>query len=247
MQWIGYDEDSCGHQVYWLDKQCVSVERNVVFEGEGNISSDDNCAPTAAQDQLDNKVIIELPQENEDEMHHRTQNSDPQPQLQVPLAQSPTPQPNPLPNFKPETLDQPDDDSRCSQHIRKPSRYVQDILEGIGTGQGLRGQPALPKGVRMPHTNLEDTASATAYVVLQEMEEEEEEEAASMEEIVDWDKLIAWALSAMREDPKNDVEACLLEDWPEWDQAVKKEIKKLEEMRTWDLVEAPDGANIVGS
>ena len=33
-RWIGYSVQSYGHCIYWLDLQKVSIERNILFNGE---------------------------------------------------------------------------------------------------------------------------------------------------------------------------------------------------------------------
>ena len=40
-------------------------------------------------------------------------------------------------------------------------------------------------------------------------------------------------------------EACKRSDWPKWQEAIQKELKSLEQTRTWCLVEQPPGANVV--
>ena len=44
------------------------------------------------------------------------------------------------------------------------------------------------------------------------------------------------------DDPKTVQDAKGLDDWPEWEKAIKAELKQLEEFRTWTLVECPKGA-----
>ena len=36
-------------------------------------------------------------------------------------------------------------------------------------------------------------------------------------------------------------------DWPQWEHSIHEELATLEKAGTWDLVEPPTGANIVGS
>ena len=44
------------------------------------------------------------------------------------------------------------------------------------------------------------------------------------------------------DDPKTVQEAKGLNDWPEWEKAIKAELTQLEQFRTWTLVECPKGA-----
>ena len=48
-------------------------------------------------------------------------------------------------------------------------------------------------------------------------------------------------------DPTNLNDAHSCKDWPEWDASINWELIQHANLRTWDLVEPPDGANIVGS
>ena len=41
-------------------------------------------------------------------------------------------------------------------------------------------------------------------------------------------------------------EAKAREDWPKWEGAINAELQSLKEARTWDIVECPDGVNVVG-
>ena len=58
---------------------------------------------------------------------------------------------------------------------------------------------------------------------------------------------MATAAQAMAGDPANIAKAKHLEDWPEWDKSIQCELDQHEKMRTWELVEPPEGVNIVGS
>ena len=48
-------------------------------------------------------------------------------------------------------------------------------------------------------------------------------------------------------DPTNLNDARSHKDWPEWDASINWELEQHVNLRMWDLVEPPDGANIVGS
>ena len=43
------------------------------------------------------------------------------------------------------------------------------------------------------------------------------------------------------------VEACHCLDWLQWEAGIKEELATLQAASTWELVNAPHGANIVGS
>ena len=48
-------------------------------------------------------------------------------------------------------------------------------------------------------------------------------------------------------DPTNFNDARSHKDWPEWDASINQELEQHVNLSTWDLVEPPNGANIVGS
>ena len=48
-------------------------------------------------------------------------------------------------------------------------------------------------------------------------------------------------------EPRNLAEAKARPDWPLWEKAIAEELATLKEAGTWELVDAPEGANIVGS
>jgi len=48
-------------------------------------------------------------------------------------------------------------------------------------------------------------------------------------------------------EPRNLTEAKSQPDWPLWEKAIEDELDQLKKAGTWELVNAPEGANIVGS
>ncbi|KIJ55365.1 hypothetical protein M422DRAFT_145635, partial [Sphaerobolus stellatus SS14] len=132
VHWVGFDEDSRGHRIYWPEKRRITVERNVDFEGEGMVSPGDTELRDDSKDDINKAQIPPL---------------DPQ---QAPPAQPQSPAPDPLPNFEPQEAESQGDDIRRSSRVRKASRYIRDIVEGKGTSQQLPGKPAYPKGLQVP-------------------------------------------------------------------------------------------------
>jgi hypothetical protein len=58
----------------------------------------------------------------------------------------------------------------------------------------------------------------------------------------------AFASSVLNiKDPESIQEARSLDDWPLWEEAINKELRQLNDMHAWDLVEPPNDANVVGS
>jgi hypothetical protein len=83
------------------------------------------------------------------------------------------------------------------------------------------------------------------------------EGGADDDDLTDWlyvvpDHVEGYALAAVIGDseafePRSLAEAKRGGDWPLWEKAIHKELATLKAAGTWDLVEAPEGANVVGS
>ena len=115
------------------------------------------------------------------------------------------------------------------QRIRKPSQYVHDIQTGGGSATGWVSHNAMPVGLQVPETVKEINET--------ENEEEEEEDVALVVDAGDIEPL----------EPKSLTEAKRRLEWPEWEKAIHKELKTLEDVGTWELTNTPEGANVVGS
>ena len=71
-----------------------------------------------------------------------------------------------------------------------------------------------------------------------------------IEEVVDDDESATMAAIAVAEideiEPSYE-EARMRSDWPEWKKAIEVELQNLKEASTWDVVERPEGINVVDS
>ena len=119
------------------------------------------------------------------------------------------------------------------QRTRKPSQRVLDLLEGRGTWTEKPTNSQLPPGVQLMA-----------------------EEGADDENLTDWLDIPAhvegYAFAVVTGDsealePRSLAEAKRGVDWPLWEKAIHEELATLKEAGTWELVTAPEGANIVGS
>lgn len=66
----------------------------------------------------------------------------------------------------------------------------------------------------------------------------------------DYEVYMAFALNAknyVEELPDNVEELREREDWPEWEKAIKEELRSLEKNHTWDLVDLPAGKRVISS
>lgn len=126
---------------------------------------------------------------------------------------------------------------------RKPSQRVRDILEGRGRSSNKPRDPIIPTGVQLS-TVREDPAT-----VAEELEGEDEDWVLLLE---DEDFLTEYAmvletLDSEALEPHSLAEAKRRPDWPLWEKAIEEELKLLREMGTWEVVERPEGVNVVGS
>jgi hypothetical protein len=147
-----------------------------------------------------------------------------------PASASTAPPPVPA---QPEAPPEDDVPSRC---VRKPSQRIQDILAGRGVTSTRPSDPQLASGVQLPTVNenakLEGEGTADWM-----MAADFAEEYAMAAEISDAEAL----------EPRSLAEAKRRPDWPLWEKAIYEELATLKEMGTYELVEPPADANIVGS
>ena len=120
--------------------------------------------------------------------------------------------------------------------MRKPSAYVRDITDGTFSSTGHVNVPTYPRGLPMPTEN-------SAMTTLVELEDDP---TRTKGETRPNEPLMALACNAGA-NPTNLNDAHSRKDWPEWDASINWELEQHANLRTWDLVEPPDGANIVGS
>jgi hypothetical protein len=212
-RFIGYDSERKGYRIYWTDSHTIGVERDLIFEDR----------PIT-----DHIVILPDPFVSKD-----------RPQLSKPSEAAPPPQPKadppvveappPTEPTKAKLNDTPTGqkaEPRPPGRIRKPSRYVLDVLEGKVDGGTARGKSRLPRGVQLPSgtpaTGSEPTTQ-TADTVL-----------TSLADI------------SIDDDPKTIKEAMDRSDWPEWQKAIDDELELMAKYQVWDVVEEPPDKNIVG-
>ena len=94
-QFVGYDLEFKGYQIYWPQKQSITVECNVVFN-ESNVTANDNIHITAGDvvDERERDKVLQPPASNANTTN--APNSTPAPQLKAPeLALEPALEPEP--------------------------------------------------------------------------------------------------------------------------------------------------------
>jgi Reverse transcriptase (RNA-dependent DNA polymerase)/gag-polypeptide of LTR copia-type len=224
-RWVGYEEASNAHRIYWPDKRKVTVERSIKF------------------DENDILIPATVPLEGEFEPEDVQTPTVLTPVESPPTATAPTPivheETAPAPELLPledplsENFERPKEGRGL--RVRKESSYVQRLRSGEGTIKGTKNSPILPKG-------LPSATSVTGP----------EETRSDVGAAIDVDiGFFEFAMSAMTDDdlspdPTFD-EARNGHDWPRWREAIKKELEALELNGTWEVVERPPGTNVVSS
>jgi hypothetical protein len=129
---------------------------------------------------------------------------------------------------------EPEDDEGRGKRIRKPSQRVVDLLEGRGTWSNEPANSLVPPGVQLMA-----------------------EGGADDDDLTDWLHVVpahveGYAFAAVTGDsealePRTLAEAKRGGDWPLWEKAIHEELATLKAAGTWELVERPEGVNVVGS
>jgi hypothetical protein len=125
---------------------------------------------------------------------------------------------------------EPDDEvpeaAEPSKRARKPSQKVQDLLEGRGSWSTFQSNSqTVAPGVQKPS---DDWATSIAECV---------DEYAFIAEVTETEAL----------EPRSLAEAKTRPDWKLWEKAIEEELATLKEAGTWNLVDLPEGVNVVGS
>ena len=135
--WVGIDDESKAHRIYWPKKRSVTVERSIkfipkevggeimLFEGEND----------------DFKEVEELEKDPEPD-------DDPDEESNRPVSPPPIEE-QPINNETPASSD----NEGPGKRIRKPSAYVQRIKEGEGSATGRESDNHMPRGLQ-PATEM---------------------------------------------------------------------------------------------
>ncbi|KAG9225295.1 hypothetical protein CCMSSC00406_0009851 [Pleurotus cornucopiae] len=221
-RWVGIDQRSMAHRIYFADRRMVKVERNVKFNfaeedevpigGEwemmGNRQTQSEARPMPAP--VTAPEIKHLPtEEKTDEVNHQSE-----------------PETDYLgPDFQPAAPETTEETGR-TRRVRKESAYVRRLREGEGVASERPSAPLLPKGLQPAAS---DTASLAEDLGLVSTED------YAMASVMGGSEGLEPSYEEVRQRP----------DWPKWLEAIKKEIASLEKNGTWTLVDGPPNANVV--
>ena len=154
------------------------------------------------------------------------------PEISIPTHNDPIPTVDDQPSEHEET---PSEAENPSKRIRKPTQCLKDIMEGRAITTNHCNTSQIPVGVQLPTEKETD-------VVL-----EGEGTAEWMTNFADEYAMVADMGEMEAIKPRNLTEARCCLDWLQWEKAIEEELVVLDKAGTWKLVDAPPGANIVGS
>ncbi|KIJ38701.1 hypothetical protein M422DRAFT_143340, partial [Sphaerobolus stellatus SS14] len=153
-RWLGIDERSKGFRIYWADTKAVTTERNVYY---------DRSAMPPSRLEGEDWEFIEA-KSNSPAVPNNPQSQDPVsiPSTDIPIPSTPIPadiSTPPEPTSRTEAAqpeEAPEVIPELPKRIRKPSKKVQDILDGKGRTSAKPADPKLPPGVQPPSVELEE-------------------------------------------------------------------------------------------
>lgn len=236
-RWLGVDEQAKGVRVYWPDMRTVTVERNTYFDkapSASRVGGED--MPVRVETRVDDPATAPPPSTKNPTTATSINNdaeakSDQTAATPCRCRVAQPPASAPAPPFV----------EQCSQHVRAPSTRIQQILDGHGVASHWHRDGPIARGVQLP----------PAPELAPEPKELEGEGEGDWMMFFDHE-LDEYAMAAEMGDsealePRSLAEAMCRPDWPLWKKAIHEELAVLREAGTWELVEAPEDANIVGS
>jgi len=243
-QWIGVDNKSKGVRVYWPDKKTVSVEHNVYY--------DKTCSSIywLEGEELDEFVKMKIDEPVISPSSSLNSTSNPS---NVQLSASHATGDPPILPSKPHTdaEDSPSEAETRPKRACKLTQRVRDLLEGRAVASNLPKGQKVAKGVQLPTTEAPEPV-----VEAPDAEGEPQNQVLEGEGTADWMMMVdfveEYALVAVISESevlehRSIEEAKHRPDWPLWEKAIEEELGVLKAAGTWELADAPEGANIVGS
>ncbi|CAA7259930.1 unnamed protein product [Cyclocybe aegerita] len=238
-RWMGLDEKSKGVRVYWPDKRTVTVERNVYF--------DKTASSVSRLEGEDWEFIETTPDSMPDgltstpSVNTQASTSAPTP-LETPATTIPAPtDPTDSNTSNSSDHETPLEPETRSKRTRKPTQHLRDILEGHAVLSNRPGAPKVTPGVQLPSEILYALYSKAGF------EGENEDGWVMVADFIDEYAMAAEISEKEALEPHSLAEARTRPDWPLWEKAILEELAVLKAAGTWELVDAPPGANIIGS
>ena len=140
--------------------------------------------------------------------------------------------PTKIPDVEPPTAQEENSEAENSTAcIRKPTKRVQDLLEGNATWTNKSKAQKVFPGVQLPTKIPENNADVADWAT----------------NAIDELALAAETTNSEALEPQSLSEAKSRPDWKMWEKAIEEELETLQVAGTWKLVDAPEGVNVVGS
>jgi hypothetical protein len=220
-RWVGFDEESRGHCIYWEARRSVTIKRSVTFVPT-EVDVQIGTAPVEGEREDFDEILEEVDKGNQPiplEVKHPADDLD---HPIMPQAKEPSPDkiPKPPEHIQPEIVAEDDTRGRGKQ-IWKESAYVRRIQEGDGSASGRKGSSAIPKGIQLPPAQLEE-AMENAKIA---------EEDWAMATVMDAAECLNPTYQEAKRRP----------NWPKWQEAIKAKLTSLEKNGTWSVVEMSKG------
>lgn len=256
-RWVGWDEQSDAHRIYWPDRRSVTVKRSVRF----NAAEADVKVPLEGEDggQGDktkdngNKESVSTHRERAPTSSEPDPTADPDAPVEATVPPNPRSSSlrpalpsNPAPpavESRPEARDvlgeRFETATERPKHVRQESDYVRRLRSGEGSAGGRAGGRVLPRGMQEATSKVVEEAEDEGGYTTIEQEEREEWETVEL-------AMVAASGNAEGIEPTY-AEAKKHPDWPKWKAAVQAELDSLTSNGTWHLVERPTSGNVVDS
>src|ERR1700678_902798 len=136
---------------------------------------------------------------------------------------TPEVQPNPT-----VVKDEIPEDEIPNSRVRKPTQRVRELLEGKATWSNRSKAQKVFPGIQLPTADEADTNDWATNAI---------DEYVFAAETTNSEALEPQILNEAKSRP----------DWKLWEKAIEEELETLREAGTWELVDVPEGGNVVGS
>jgi transposase InsO family protein len=205
-RWVGFDEESSGHRIYWPERRSVSIERSVKFENEAEI-----LLPNSAPLEGENSTAP-LPK-NSSKFEQPTVPNLPRAPI-IPENPATTFMDNPTVDHLGRDFEQPPDNQGHPKQIRQESAALRRLRDGEGFISDCPSERnQLPKGIQKADEAARMAQSDDWEVVDLGIRDMSSGMVAAMAE--------ADVLEPTYEEARG------RSDWPQWKDAIKVELEAL--------------------
>jgi len=246
-RFVGYDAESKGCRVYWPNSRSIGVERDLIFE-DRSVNSELIFLPEPApvKNRPPAPVItapLEMPKSPDTQPPKA--NPDP-PESSNDTQATPESAPDKTSSTEPASTEITSDanetgppvetepPTKLTGRIRKPSRYVREVLDGTFDGGTARGKSRLPRGVQPP-TGMTAAADETLNL---ELESELKCESATC--LAHENQTIEIAMANLPDIGVTDNGPKSLAE------AKDEEMALVDKYEVWDKVDQPEDTDLVG-